>query len=89
MIAIAKEKPANFQRINSERLIGFESIKNIVFPSISLNKSWLQINKTHISPNTSIIESPKSTMIFSSSPSVSFHKAREKAINTIAKNTIT
>jgi len=36
---IVDEKPKNFHRINSYLFIGFERIRKIVFPSISLNKS--------------------------------------------------
>lgn len=39
MTPITPENPRNFQRINSHLLIGFESIKKIVFPSISLKRS--------------------------------------------------
>jgi hypothetical protein len=37
--AIVPENPKNFQSIKSCLLIGLDNIKNIVFPSISLNKS--------------------------------------------------
>ena len=86
--AIVPENPKNFPRIKSCLLIGLESIKNIVFPSTSLNKSWLHTNNTPISPNISIIPSPKSTMTFSDSPRVRAPRAREKSINTKAKNRI-
>ena len=85
---IVDEKPRNFHRINSYLFIGFERIRNIVFPSISLNKSWLQTNNTQISQKISIIASPKSTIILLSSPIVSFPSKREKTINTKAKNII-
>jgi hypothetical protein len=88
-IAIAKENQENFPKINSHLSIGFERIKNIVFPSISLKRSWLQTKSTQMSQNTSIIASPKSTITLFASPIVSCPRARENTINTNAKNTIT
>lgn len=85
---ITNESHTNFHKINSYLLIGFDNIKNIVFHSISLNKSWLQTNKTHISQNISIIEIPKSTITLSSSQIVSLPKEREKIINKNQKTTI-
>lgn len=84
--SMVAEKPKNFPRIKSCLLIGFERIRKIVFPSISLNKSWLHTNSTPISQNTSIIARPKSTIIFSHCPIVSWLNAREKIIKTKAKN---
>lgn len=85
---ITSQNPKNFHRINSYLLIGFESIKKIVFPSISLNKSWLQTNKTHINQKISIIAIPKSVMTLLSSPIVSFQSEIEKTINKKAKTKI-
>jgi hypothetical protein len=82
------EKPKNFPSIKSRLLIGFESIRKIVFHSISLNRSWLPTKRTQIRPNTSIIESQKSKITLSSSQIVSFHKAKENKINTNAKKRI-
>jgi hypothetical protein len=78
----------NLPNINSYLSIGFESIKNIVFHSTSLNNSWLQTNITHISPKISIIARPKSTVIFSSFQSVNCPNEREKIININQKNNI-
>lgn len=86
---IQRENQTNFQIINSYLFIGFDKIKNIVFPSISLNKSWLQTKSTLTNQNISIIASQKSTIILLSSHIVSFHKEIEKTIKTKAKNTIT
>jgi len=86
--AIVPENPKNFPRIKSCLLIGFESMRKIVFPSISLNSNWLPTKSTQISPKISIIPRPKSTTTLSDSPIVSFHSARENRINTKAKNRI-
>lgn len=83
-----KENQINFQIINSYLFIGFDNIKNIVFPSISLNKSWLQTKSTLKNQKISIIASQKSTIILSSSQIVSFPKETEKTIKTSAKKTI-
>ncbi len=88
IIAIVAENPKNFQRINSYLPIGFDRIRKIVFPSTSLNKSWLQTNKTPINQNISIIDNPKSTIILLSSQSVNCPKTREKIINKNPKNKI-
>jgi len=82
------EKPINFHIINSYLFIGLLKIRNIVLPSTSLNKSWLQTNKTQTKPNISIIARPKSTIILLSSQIVSFPKSREKTMKTNAKNKI-
>ena len=86
--AIVPENPKNFPRIKSCLFIGFESMRKIVFHSTSLNNSWLPTKSTPISPNISIIPSPKSTITFSDSPIVSFPRARENIINTKAKKRI-
>jgi hypothetical protein len=83
-----KENQRNFQTINSYLFIGFDKIKNIVFPSISLNKSWLQTNKTLTNQKISIIASQKSTITLLSSQIVSFHKETEKTIKIKAKKMI-
>lgn len=85
---IIKENHKNFHKINSYLFIGFESIKNIVLPSISLKSNWLHTNKTHISQNISIIAIQKSRITFWLSHIVSLPKAREKTIKTKAKNII-
>lgn len=82
------EKPKNFQSKKSWRLIGFESMRKIVFPSISLNKSWLPTKSTPIIPKISIIPSPKSTITLSDSPIVKVPNTMEKPMNTKAKNKI-
>jgi hypothetical protein len=82
------EKPINFHIINSYLFIGLLKIRNIVLPSTSLNKSWLQTNKTQTKPNISIIARPKSTIILLSSQIVSFPKSREKTMKMNAKNKI-
>ena len=69
-------------------LIGFESIRKIVFHSISLKSNWLHTKSTHISQKISIIPSPKSTITLSHSPIVRFHSAIEKMINTKAKKSM-
>lgn len=84
--AIVPENPKNLPNMKSCLLIGLESIRNIVFPSISLKSSWLPTKSTPISPNISIIPSPKSTITFSDSQMVSFPRAKENKINTKAKN---
>jgi len=85
---IISENQTNLPRINSHLLIGLLNIKKIVFHSISLNKSWLQTNKTQTNQNISIIEIPKSTITLSSSQIVSFHKEIEKVISKNAKTKI-
>lgn len=85
---ITSPNQKNFHKINSYLLIGFDNIKNIVFHSISLNKSWLQTNKTQINQKISIIAIQKSVITFWSSPIVSFHKDKEKIINKNANNKI-
>lgn len=85
---ILAENPKNFHKIKSCLFIGFERIRNIVFHSISLNNSWLPTKRTPMSPKTSIIERPKSTITLSPSPMVSFPRANEKIINTQAKKTM-
>ena len=85
---IVAENQKNFQRINSYLLIGLDNIKNMVFHSISLKRSWDQTNKTQINQNISIIASQKSTIIFLSSQIVNCQSIIEKAIKTKAKNTI-
>lgn len=86
---IVAEKPKNFPKIKSCLLIGLESIKKIVFPSISLNNNWLQTKSTPISPKISIIPRPKSTITLCSLfPIVRPQRANEKIINTNAKNRI-
>lgn len=86
--AIVPEKPKNFPRIKSCLLIGLESMRNIVFPSTSLNNNWLPTNNTQIRPKTSIIPRPKSTITFSLWPIVNSQRAIENRINTKAKNKI-
>jgi len=88
MRPIVAEKPKNFPRINSYRAIGLESIKKIVFHSISLNKSWDPTNSTQIIPKVSIMASQKSTTTFSLSQSVSCPRLRENNKNIKAKNKI-
>ena len=85
---IMKENPRIFPKINSYLLIGFERIKNIVFHSTSLNKSWLHTNKTHRSQKTSIIASQKSTIILLLSQIVSFPKVMENIMKMKPKNKI-
>lgn len=85
---IQRENPKNFQIINSYLLIGFDKIKKIVFPSISLKSNWLHTNKTLKNQNISIIASQKSTIILLSSQIVNFHKETEKIIKTKAKKII-
>ena len=74
--------------MNSYLFMGLLRIKNIVFHSTSLNKSWLHINTTHISQKISIIDNQKSTIILESSHIVNFHNVTENAININAKNKI-
>ena len=82
------ENQKNFQSINSYLFIGLESIKNIVLPSISLKRSWLQTNKTPTIQKISIIDNQKSTIILSSSHIVNFQRDIEKIIKTKAKKSI-
>lgn len=85
---IVREKPKNFPRIKSCLLIGLLKIRKIVFHSISRNNSWLPTNRTPTSQKNSIIAIPKSTITFSSSPMVSFPRARENTKKIHAKNSI-
>gem|GEM_PF-5255365 len=79
------ENHKNFQRINSYLLIGFERMRNIVFHSISLYRSCVPVKSTPTRPNISIIASPKSTIILSSSQMVSFPNQIENIMNIKAK----
>lgn len=88
MSAITPRNPKYFHKIKSLLRIGLERIRKIVFPSISLKRSWLPTNKTEIRPKTSIIARPKSTITLFPSPIVSFPRARENRIKTKAKKTI-
>lgn len=83
--AIAPEKPKNFPRMKSCRLIGLLKIRKIVFPSTSLKRSWLPTNNIPISPKISIIPNPKSTITFSLSPIVRLPRAKENNIKINAK----
>lgn len=85
---IVIENHTNFQSINSYLFIGLLKIRNIVLPSISLKRSWLQTNKTQTNQKTSIIASQKSTITLSSSQIVSFQREIENKINTKAKKSI-
>lgn len=89
MTPITHVNQRNFPRIKSHLLIGFERIRKIVFPSISLNSSWLQTNSTVISPNISIIASQKSTITLLFSHRDNCPSAIEKRVKIIAKKTIT
>ena len=53
----------NKKKINSYLLIGFERMRKIVFPSISLNKSWLPTNKTPINQKISINKATKEELM--------------------------
>ena len=85
---IFSENQKNFHKINSYLFIGLESIKKIVFHSISLKSNWEPTNKTDINQNISIIANQKSVIIFLSSQSVSCPKEIEKIIKTKAKKII-
>jgi hypothetical protein len=85
---ILAENQKNFPSIKSCRFIGLESMRKMVFHSISLKRSWLQTNRTQISQKTSIIDKPKSTITFSDSQMVSLPRARENRVNIPAKKTI-
>ena len=81
MSEIVAENPRNFHIINSYLLMGFDNIRKMVFPSISLKSNWLPTNKTHSNEKISIIASQKSVTTFVSSPIVSFPNSIENAIN--------
>ena len=85
---IVAENQKNLPNMNSYLFIGLLSIKNIVFHSISLNKSWDHTNNTPTSQNISIIANQKSTIILLSSQIVNFPNNRENIMNTKAKNKI-
>lgn len=85
---ITLEKPKNFQIIKSFLFIGLLKIKKIVFHSISLNKSWLQINKIQISQKISIIDNQKSIIILFVSQIVNSANKRENKIKINQKKTI-
>ena len=85
---IVIEKPKNFHKIKSVLVIGLLKFKKIVFHSISLNKSWLQINKTQISQKISIAPSQKSITIYVVSQIVNFCNNKEKNIKITQKITI-
>jgi len=85
---ITKLNHKNFHKINSYLFIGLDKIKKIVFQSTSLNKSWLQTNKTQTSQNTSIIASQKSIITLLSSQIVSFQREIEKIISKNANTKI-
>lgn len=87
-INIQIENPKNFHKINSYLFIGLDKIRKIVFHSISLKRSWLQIKSTLKNQKISIIASQKSSIILSSSHIVNFPKAMEKIIKINAKNII-
>lgn len=77
VIKVTNQKPKNLPKMNSYLLIGLLKIKN-VFHSISLNNNWLHTNKTHTNQNISIIEIPKSVIIFWSSQILNFQKRNWK-----------
>jgi len=82
---ITAENHKNFPSTNSERSMGLERMRKIVFPSISFSTSWLPINTTPMSPKISIIDTQKSRIILFSSPMARLLSTREKSVKRIPK----
>jgi hypothetical protein len=78
----------NFPKINSYLEIGFDKIKYMVLPSISLKRICHHTKITEIRPKISIIEIPKSIIIFSVCPKDNEARAKLKIMSNIQKKTI-